>query len=626
MAATAANGPPPSKARPHTLAGTRALKATAGPLNRAANQYKHLDLKRIAADLQHYPQQLVDSTESAARKKGYGSQVDFVNRKVGGFQKWHKDINYEPYPAKEKGIPGALDRGLWEAHHWYGKVKDAAWFLQVTRIAKNARTFLGRHFSLIDVAWNALATIKDIRNKDWRRAKFHAAMTAFYAFTRNWTRKGWTYRAAMRALEWTKTTGARLGLQGIRWMGQMGRAAWQGARGFVTEKAAPWASRMWRTGVQGLRSGWGAARGFVTEKALPWASRMLRTGAQGIRSGWGAARGFVTEKALPWASRMLRTGVQGIRSGWGAARGFVTEKALPWAGRMLRTGWGAARGFVTEKAIPWVTERAIPWVTERALPWAARIGARLAPRLFMLGESVLPRLGPWGLAAAVALAAIAGGIYAYKHPKETKQFFHKVGGFFHNVGVDMFGTAKQKAKSGWHPWADLTASTIGLGRDVLNLDPASAWKDMTGAYHAANKITGAELPPGVKRPPPPPPKSWQEKGWGFVRNVVIPSIPLLGDSLGDTIDQGSELWRMYKQASKASQPRGPVSASRITTRLHAPPAVRSPRPRPQSANNHSKTQAEIRVRFENAPPGTKLGTRVTGGESSIFQTGLAFAN
>ncbi len=149
---------------------------------------------------------------------------------------------------------------------------------------------------------------------------------------------------------------------------------------------------------------------------------------------------------------------------------------------------------------------------------------------------------------------------------------------------------------------------------------------MTGAYHAANKITGAELPPGVKRPPPPPPKSWQEKGWGFVRNVIIPSIPLVGDSLGDTIDQGSELWRMYKQASKGSQPRGPVSRARITTRLHAPQAVRSPQPRPHGANNHNKTQAEIRVRFENAPPGTKLGTRVTGGESSIFQTGLAFAN
>ncbi len=618
MAATAADGPPPSKARTRSTLdmlfdvlgnavarfdgltgariGARDVNSRVMPLGREAmriaNQSTYSNLKRIAADLRHYPQKLVGTAEAAARKKGYGRPVDLANRyagKVGDIRKWYKDINYEPYPAKEKGILGALDRGLWNVHDWYSKIKIGSRLLWAARIAKNAPTFLAKHFSLIDIAWNALATIKDIRNKDWRRAKFHATMTAVYAIARNFARKGWTYRAL------------------------------QGARRFVTDKAAPWAGRM-------LRAGWSAARGFVTEKALPWAGRMLRTGAQGLRSGWSAARGFVTEKALPWAGRMLRTGAQGLRSGWSAARGFVTEKALPWAGRMLRTGWGAARSFVTERAVPWVTERAIPWVTERALPWAARIGARLAPRLFMLGESVLPRLGPWGLAAAVALAAIAGGIYAYKHPKETRQFFHNVGGFFHNVGVDMFGTAKQKAQSGSHPWADLTASTLGLGRDVLNLDPSSAWKDMTGAYHAARKITGAELPPGAKPPPPAPQKSWQEKGWGFVRNVVIPSIPFVGDSLGDTIDQESELWRMYKQASKGSQPRGPLSPARITARVHAPPAVRSPQPRPQGARNHAKTQAEIRVRFENAPPGTKLGTRVTGGESSIFQTGLAFAN
>ncbi len=195
---------------------------------------------------------------------------------------------------------------------------------------------------------------------------------------------------------------------------------------------------MLRAGAQGIRSGWGRGARFRDGKSSSLGQQNAARGRQGIRSGWGAARGFVTEKALPWASRMLRAGAQGIRSGWGAARGFVTEKAAPWAGRMLRTGWGAARGFVTEKAIPWVTERAFPWI--------ARTAVRLAPRLFMLAENGLARLGPWGWVAAAALAAVAGGIYAYTHPKETKQFFHNVGGFFHNVGVDMFGTAKQKAK------------------------------------------------------------------------------------------------------------------------------------------------------------------------------------
>ncbi len=169
----------------------------------------------MGADLRHYPQKLIGTAESAARKKGYGHQVDVGNRyagKVGDLWKWYQDINYEPYPAKEKGIHGALDRGLSNVHDWYGKIKIGSWLLWANRVAKDAPGFLSRHFSLIDIAWNALATIKDIRNKDWRRAKFHAGMTAFYALMRKLARKGWTAQA------------------------------WQGARRFVTEKAAPWAA------------------------------------------------------------------------------------------------------------------------------------------------------------------------------------------------------------------------------------------------------------------------------------------------------------------------------------------------------------------------------------------------
>jgi len=320
---------------------------------------------------------------------------------------------------------------------------------------------------------------------------------------------------------------------------------------------------------------------------------------------------------------------------WGAKQPYKwLGSAARWTGRTILRP--ALRGIGTAARL------GARFLVRRAFPWIARMGPRIGARLAPLAERYLLPLaerysipvaeqlatkGPYGALAAAGILLAAGGLYAYYHPKETKKFFHNIGGFFHNVGVGLTGTAKQKAQSGWHPWADLTASTLKVGWDVLSRKGTGALeKDASSLGHAFNKITGAELPPGVKRPPPPPPKSWREKGWGFLRNVVIPSIPLVGDNLGDSIDQGSELWRMYQNASKASRPHGPVPRAPATTRLHAPMAVRSPRPRPQSANNHSKTQAEIRVRFENAPPGTKLGTRVTGGGASIFQTGLAFAN
>jgi hypothetical protein len=129
---------------------------------------------------------------------------------------------------------------------------------------------------------------------------------------------------------------------------------------------------------------------------------------------------------------------------------------------------------------------------------------------------------------------------------------------------------------------------------------------------------GRKLPPGARGTPlsgarrgPPRPKTGWYNGLGSAWNGIVPY---------GSADASFDIWSMAPASS--SQPHGPVSPSRI--RLHAPPSVRSPRP--HNANNHAKTQAEIRVRFENAPPGTKLGTRVTGGESSIFQTGLAFAN
>ena len=200
-------------------------------------------------------------------------------------------------------------------------------------------------------------------------------------------------------------------------------------------------------------------------------------------------------------------------------------------------------------------------------------------------------------------------------PKEATQFFR-------NVGIGLHGIPKEKARSGWHPWADYVSSMRNLGADLATLHFKKASQDASGWKHAVGKIAGLEPPAGGKAMRPQ--DIWQNKTFRFINDDLLPALDPLGITPHLDVDQMTSTSQWLQKHLQAS-PHAPPLPSRPSTQLHAPLSGRSPQPRRQGAGNiPTKTQAEIRVRFDNLPSRKRINTRAAG-SSALAETGAQFA-
>ncbi|GEM_PF-5252543 len=590
-------------ARFDRLTGAR---ITAGDLNaglmppalgamRVASEVKHTtrqfvdkgaDLLRVVRFLANHPRAVIRGAEGALLQHQWAQRALAAARFVGGeinrdahTLRWEgqhlHDVVLGPYP--EKG--NWLDRHAWDAYHGY---KDYKAWLKPGKWVKNAWDFAVEHRGQIKDFLHASKYLKSAQfiHQWWAKGKAAAigGIDLAQAYLKTHPRQARFLNTVLKVGERVNTYMRRADkfISPLMLLGD-GYNLWNDVR-----------NRDWKKG-----------RGDLGQAA--W-------------DAWSTANAYGGKPVLA------------------AARLFFTK--TPW-GRALAT---KGLDLVENRIFPWA-EKKIPWLEKKIPGWLERIGIRGGGRAAVeageaglervaiaqaerVGPGLIARGGPWVWAGAALAGLIGGSAYAYYHPKETKKFFRDIGNaasdFYHTVRTEMRGdTAK-----GWHPWADFTASAIRLGWDRLQKDRDAEHQDVEKLGHAINKIRGVELPPGVK---PPPPRTWKQIGWDILRNDVIGAMPVIGDQLGEVVDQASALWHARKALPRASRPHIPAPPARSSVRLHAPPAGRSPQPRRQGAANiPTKTQAEIRVRFDNLPSGTHIGPRSTGIGTQV-ETGAQFA-
>jgi hypothetical protein len=415
----------------------------------------------------------------------------------------------------------------------------------------------------------------------------------------NWVTHGNPYRAAVRS-----------GLETIT--RPLSRFLGPGAIGvdvFGAIKAArrkDWRKTIFNTAI-------GALDTFTTYKA--W-EKPIANWAES-QGGWRAMPGNLAR----WGSRRIASGARvlgrGIEAMSNTARTVFTDSVLPRltaARNFLRPGLNAARSFLAETAPEWgnaakglardAVEKGIPWIAEKALPWIVRGGLEA---------------GPWGWGAAALAGAALAGYEIYKHPKETKAFLHNTGDFFRNVVAGVRGDPR--ARKGWHPWADFAASSLRVGGDLLSLNAAGAMRDARAQGHAFNRIIGTERRPGAKGPPMTLPKLGA-KAFKFLWNDVIPQVD--GGLTHGAVNALASSWSWLREPAQTSRPHAPAPPARLTGHVQAP-AVRITQPRrPRAANLPTKTEAEIRVQFNNPPPGARTDAR-TAAAAFQFETGAQFA-
>jgi hypothetical protein len=377
------------------------------------------------------------------------------------------------------------------------------------------------------------------------------------------------------------------------WYGHVKRAAW-GLKGASFMRWVPFGGGMTRflaKHFSPIDIAWNAAATARDLWHKDWGKAAWHAGMTGA---YAVSRNFAREGL----SHRLWTGAvdlfkNRIPASFGVARKFVTRRAVPW---VTDTALPAARTFVTDKALPWITEKVLPWVVRGGL-----------------------EAGLWGWGAAALAGAALAGYEIYKHPKETKAFLHNTGDFFRNVAAGVRGDPR--ARQGWHPWADFAASSLRTGGDLLSLNAAGAMRDARAQGHAFNKILGFERQPGAKGPPMTLSKLGA-KAFKFLWDDVIPQVD--GGAAHGAVKALANSWSWLRKPAQASRPHAPAPPARITGHVQAP-AVRITQPRrPRAANLPTKTEAEIRVQFNNAPPGARAAAR-TDAAAFQFETGAQFA-
>jgi hypothetical protein len=464
-----------------------------------------------------------------------------------------------------------------------------------------------------------------------------------------------------------------------------------------------WAKKAWRTGsptTWRLAKNVWKAGGEILEKTShlwdkylgPW--EVTKDLYDFGRDAWHGKVGDAIED-LGWAAYDTASTVVA----WGG-------KPLAWASE----GWEAlGETWLGRNAVVPLTR----WAGRNVVSPLARFAARSAlpfveDAAMFIGEDVLipaaeglaAFLGADALAVAAPLVALGAGAYglyyAYEHPKETKEFFY-------DIGADLFGDPKLKAQSGRHPWADLTASSFALAKDLVApsaMKQTGVFDDLVDAYRAVRKIGGIDKPrPGETMHP-------VKQDWGqlatdalwsmaqpfptvqdnspasqrqFVGSLISPLVPQgpafgpVGPPMFETPRQVRKLMpfaspgtssiarptipaaalprmqaRRYARfpsgtrgtqpsASRRvpakpgswgtprkmqAQPQGPVLPRPAVAQPYAPPAVRPARPS-RKGGAASKTEAEIRVQFDNMPVETRDRTRAD--RAFPFETGKQFA-
>jgi hypothetical protein len=285
------------------------------------------------------------------------------------------------------------------------------------------------------------------------------------------------------------------------------------------------------------------------------------------------------------------------RKGW---KTFGTDLA--------RTGWdwySTAKAWGATKPFRWLGTAARFVGGEILLPVAEGVGA------FLGGDALL------GAAAIAAIAAAAyGTYYAIKHPKETKEFAY-------NVLTDLFGDAKLKAQSGWHPIADATALGLRAAKDTVTVNPLALWNDAGDLLDLAFTKRapgqrdhplkqdwaqlGADAVAGLVSPLPQPAKptpgrDWLRKALPYL--TVNPRHPTV-TPLGPMGAESPGLFDKLQEWMGLTNPSAPAPKMQVPPALMvmAPPAGRrKPEPAPFSKLTVSR-RAPPPLR-KAAPPGT----------------------
>lgn len=180
----------------------------------------------------------------------------------------------------------------------------------------------------------------------------------------------------------------------------------------------------------------------------------------------------------------------------------------------------------------------------------------------------------------------------------------KVTGFFKGIWDGVTGVFS----AAWDKIKPIVDAIAGFGKWILDVTGISgAWNALTSDADAVEKHgeairRSAQPKPGVHTAPPmsAPPKS--------------------------TPPVSTALHMTGRPVSGPVHATGPVQIARTPAQVakvvHVKAAA-APKPAPQIP---VKGSADIRVHFENAPPGTKVGTRVTGRNPPRVETGVAFAH
>ncbi|HEX4861194.1 MAG TPA: hypothetical protein VFV07_08160, partial [Rhizomicrobium sp.] len=501
---------------------------------RARNAY---EWGRNAAYLATHPRAAIHGIDTALRKSGHGRQLDnFYNDAGMAYHYGRKGYRagrdlYKRYDAfingkyPSQGTP--LEKAAWDVHKLYEKISD---FADAKDKAKKVREFVGAH-------WRKL-------HKDFPQAfrLYHEWKPAIKNFFRGPAQKIRRFMRAHPMLTRALVKGSEIGGKITGVVGRISDAVDKVANPILFGADV---YNLWKDATAKKRD-WGKIAGDAGQAAWD---------AYNTATAYG-------KKPLTWFFTKTQPGQWLARKGMGIAQ----RRIFPLVDRYIAP---LARRYIAPAA-----ERYL-------LPLAERFTVPVAERL--AGKGLV------GTLAALGVLAVGGGIYAYYHPKETKQFFHGIGDFFHNVGVDLTGTAKEKARSGSHPWADLTASTLKLFPDVFSGNIKGEMEDTANWKQAFDKLR-PKAPLTVHN-------LIYSKDYQFARDSlsqINPGMPSLDDVRGG-MDFMKQLW----EPAKTSQPRTPAPVSRNSTRLHAPISGRSPQSRRQSAANiPTKTQAEIRVRFD----------------------------
>ena len=544
---------------------------------------------RNAAYLATHPRAAVHALDTALRKSGHGSQLDnfyngagmayYYGRKGFGaakdFYKRSDALMNGKYPAQGTWI----EKAAWDANRAFGAIKG---FIDDKDKLKTAGRFAGDHW----------ATVRKYLKKhdprllqtyhEWKPMILGAGRDFFKGVKYLSHKYPLTSRILMKASEYGGRLGGAIGTVS-GWADKAMSPIMAGVDMYnlykdVTAKKRDW----WKTAGDAGKGVWDTYSAFTAwgKKPLTWFFNKTRLGQKLANTGIRLGKQY----AMPLAEKYV----------FPLGRRYVT----PLLDRIATRLGGRAGMQVMERAALQSLERA-----------GIQAGEKAGPRLLS---------NPYVATAAAAIGLGAGGVYAYRHPKERKQFLRNAGDFFHNVGIGLHGTPKEKARSGWHPWADYVSSMLNLGGDLATLHLKKASQDASSWKHAVNKVAGLEPPPGGRAMRPQ--DIWQNKTFRFINDDLMPALDPLGISPHMDVDQMKSTSEWLQSHLHAAAPR-----SRPSTQLRAPSSGRSPQPHRQGAGNTpTKTQAEIRVRFDNLPSGKRIDTRAAG-SSALAETGAQFA-